>query len=56
MRLLGVACVVVVTLPTLTVAQDVPETPWGAPDLRGNWDFGPSPRSSGPKAWATKRS
>ncbi len=39
MRLLGLAFVVVVTLPTLTVAQDVPETPWGAPDLQGNWDF-----------------
>ena len=39
MRPLFFAFVVLVTLPALTVAQDVPQTPWGAPDLQGNWDF-----------------
>ena len=33
------ALVVLVTLPALTMAQDVPQTAWGAPDLQGNWDF-----------------
>ncbi|MEE2792541.1 MAG: hypothetical protein VX453_12960 [Acidobacteriota bacterium] len=28
-----------VALPALTMAQDAPETPWGAPDLQGVWDF-----------------
>ena len=28
-----------VALPALTMAQDVPQTPWGAPDLQGVWDF-----------------
>ena len=59
MRLLGLACVVVVTLPTLTVAQDVPETPWGAPDLQGNWDFRTitplqRPQSLGDQAFLTE--
>ena len=39
MRPLFFAFVVLVTLPALTVAQDVPQSPWGAPDLQGNWDF-----------------
>ncbi len=26
-------------LPALTVAQDMPRTGWGAPDLQGVWDF-----------------
>ena len=39
MRLLFFTFVVLVTLPALTVAQDGPQTPWGAPDLQGNWDF-----------------
>ena len=59
MRLLGLAFVVVVTLPTLTVAQDVPETPWGAPDLQGNWDFRTitplqRPQSLGDQAFLTE--
>ena len=28
-----------VALPALTMAQDVPQTPWDAPDLQGVWDF-----------------
>ena len=39
MRPLSVACVVLVALPAVTMAQDVPLTPWGAPDLQGVWDF-----------------
>ncbi len=39
MRPLSLAFVVLVALPALTMAQDVPQTPWGAPDLQGNWDF-----------------
>ena len=39
MRPLFFAFVLLVTLPALTVAQDVPQSPWGAPDLQGNWDF-----------------
>ena len=39
MRPLIFACVVLVALPALTMAQDVPQTPWGAPDLQGTWDF-----------------
>ena len=34
-----VACALLVTLPGLTMAQDVPQTAWGAPDLQGVWDF-----------------
>ena len=34
-----VACALLVTLPGLTTAQDVPQTAWGAPDLQGVWDF-----------------
>ena len=33
------AFVVLVALPALTMAQDVPQTAWGVPDLQGNWDF-----------------
>ena len=33
------AVVVLVALPAFTLAQDVPQTPWGAPDLQGVWDF-----------------
>ena len=39
MRGLIFACGVLVALPALTMAQDVPQTPWGAPDLQGTWDF-----------------
>ena len=39
MRLLVLAIGVLVTLPGLTNAQDVPRTPWGAPNLQGVWDF-----------------
>jgi len=39
MRPLICACVVLVALPALTMAQDVPQTPWGTPDLQGTWDF-----------------
>ena len=39
MKPLSVACVVLVALPAVTMAQDVPLTPWGAPDLQGVWDF-----------------
>ena len=28
-----------VALPALTMAQDVPQPPWDAPDLQGVWDF-----------------
>ena len=33
------AVVVLVALPAFTLAQDVPQTPWSAPDLQGVWDF-----------------
>ena len=36
---LCLAFVVLVALPGVSMAQDVPETPWGAPDLQGVWDF-----------------
>ena len=39
MRPLICACVVLLALPALTMAQDVPQTPWGTPDLQGTWDF-----------------
>ena len=39
MRPLIFALVVLVACPALTMAQDVPQTPWGAPDLQGVWDF-----------------
>ena len=39
MRPSSFAFVVLVALPALTMAQDVPQTPWGAPDLQGTWDF-----------------
>ena len=39
MKPMLVACAVLVALPGLTMAQDVPQTAWGAPDLQGVWDF-----------------
>ncbi len=39
MKPLILAFVVFVALPALTMAQGVPQTGWGAPDLQGNWDF-----------------
>ena len=39
LRPLSIACVVLLALPALTMAQDVLQTPWGAPDLQGAWDF-----------------
>ena len=38
-RLLIGAFVVLMAAPAVTLAQDVPATPWGAPDLQGVWDF-----------------
>ena len=38
-RLLIGAFVVLLAAPAVTLAQDVPATPWGAPDLQGVWDF-----------------
>ena len=38
-RPLILAVVGLVALPAFTLAQDVPQTPWGAPDLQGVWDF-----------------
>ena len=39
LRPLSWAFVVLVAWPALTMAQDVPQTAWGAPDLQGVWDF-----------------
>jgi len=39
MRLLLLTFIVFMTLPGSTTAQDVLETPWGAPNLQGVWDF-----------------
>ena len=39
MKPMLVACAVLVTLPGLTMAQDVTQTAWSAPDLQGVWDF-----------------
>ena len=39
MKPIVVACALLVTLPGLTMAQDVPQTAWAAPDLQGVWDF-----------------
>ena len=39
LRRLSWAFVVLVAWPALTMAQDVPQTVWGAPDLQGVWDF-----------------
>ncbi len=39
MKPMIVACALLVTLPGLTRAQEVPQTAWGAPDLQGVWDF-----------------
>ena len=33
------ACAMAVAVAAPTMAQDVPQTPWGAPDLQGVWDF-----------------
>ena len=38
-RPLFFALVVLVASSSLTMAQDAPQTPWGAPDLQGVWDF-----------------
>ena len=39
MKPMMVTCALLVTLPGLIMAQDVPQTAWGAPDLQGVWDF-----------------
>ena len=39
MRPVLVAVVGMIALPILPMAQSAPQTPWGAPDLQGVWDF-----------------
>ena len=39
LRPFGWAFVVLLAWPALTMAQDAPQTVWGAPDLQGVWDF-----------------
>ena len=39
MRLILIAVVGMLALPALAVAQSVPQTAWGTPDLQGVWDF-----------------
>jgi hypothetical protein len=53
------AFVVLVAWPALTMAQDVPQTAWGAPDLQGVWDFRTitpleRPENLGDKAFLTQ--
>ena len=48
-----------VAWPVLTMAQDVPQTAWGAPDLQGVWDFRTitpleRPENLGDKAFLTQ--
>jgi len=48
-----------VAWPALTMAQDVPQTAWGAPDLQGVWDFRTitpleRPENLGDKAFLTQ--
>ncbi len=38
-RFLTIAVAGLLALPVLAVAQEAPETAWGAPDLQGVWDF-----------------
>ena len=59
LRPLSWAFVVLVAWPALTMAQDVPQTAWGAPDLQGVWDFRTitpleRPENLGDKAFLTQ--
>ena len=59
LRPLSWAFVVLVAWPVLTMAQDVPQTTWGAPDLQGVWDFRTitpleRPENLGDKAFLTQ--
>ena len=59
LRPLSWAFVVLVAWPALTMAQDVPQTVWGAPDLQGVWDFRTitpleRPENLGDKAFLTQ--
>ena len=50
---------VLVAWPAVTMAQDVPKTAWGAPDLQGVWDFRTitpleRPEDLGDKAFLTR--
>ena len=59
LRPLSWAFVVLVAWPVLTMAQDVPQTAWGAPDLQGVWDFRTitpleRPENLGDKAFLTQ--
>ena len=59
LRPLSWAFVVLVAWPALTMAQDVPQTVWGAPDLQGVWDFRTitpleRPENIGDKAFLTQ--
>ena len=38
-RLFTIALAGLLALPVLAIAQEAPETAWGAPDLQGVWDF-----------------
>ena len=38
-RFLTIALAGLLALPVLALAQEAPETAWGAPDLQGVWDF-----------------
>ena len=59
LRPLSWAFVVLVAWPALTMAQDVPQTAWGAPDQQGVWDFRTitpleRPENLGDKAFLTQ--
>ena len=59
LRPLSWAFVVLVAWPALTMAQDAPQTVWGAPDLQGVWDFRTitpleRPENLGDKAFLTQ--
>ena len=59
LRPLSWAFVVLVAWPVLPMAQDVPQTAWGAPDLQGVWDFRTitpleRPENLGDKAFLTQ--
>ena len=59
LRPLSWAFVVLVAWPALPMAQDVPQTAWGAPDLQGVWDFRTitpleRPENLGDKAFLTQ--
>ena len=59
LRPFGWAFVVLLAWPALTMAQDAPQTVWGAPDLQGVWDFRTitplqRPEDLGDKAFLTR--